>query len=194
MSGEIDLRAIKDLLVIIKDISELMIDLAYTSLLYFNKEIAEEVFFLEERMDKLNYKLKLITLRAARSEEPEKLMAILEIADAVERVADASLKIAENVFRKEIHPVFVDAMKEADEIIIKETVNKDSKMIGKTVKELKIKTNTGMHIFLVKRGNEYIYRLDNLRFKENDIIFAEGPEDGKKEIEELLGKESVSDL
>jgi len=78
-------------------------------------------------------------------------------------------------------------MKEADEIIIKETVNRNSKMINKTVRELKIKTNTGMHIFLVKRGNDYIYRLDNFKFKENDIIFAEGPEDGKKEIEELLG-------
>ncbi|MCK4310320.1 MAG: hypothetical protein KAV80_02585, partial [Methanomicrobia archaeon] len=72
-------------------------------------------------------------------------------------------------------------------IIIKEAVTKNSRMIDKTVKELNVKTNTGMHIFLVKRGNKYIYRLDNLTFKENDIIFAEGPEDGKKEIEELLG-------
>jgi len=59
-------------------------------------------------------------------------------------------------------------------------------MIGKTIRDLKIKTSTGMHIFLVKRGNEYIYRLDNLKFKENDIIFAEGPEDGKKEMKNFL--------
>ena len=187
MNGEIDLWGIKDILVGIKDTSELMIDLAYTSLLYCNEEIAGEVFDLEKKMDKLNYKLKLITLRAARTEEAEKLIAILEIANAAELIADAALKIAENVFREKIHPIFVDAMKEADEIIIKETVNRNSKMINKTVRELKIKTNTGMHIFLVKRGNDYIYRLDNFKFKENDIIFAEGPEDGKKEIEELLG-------
>lgn len=187
MNGEIDLWGIKDILVGIKDTSELMIDLAYTSLLYCNEEIAGEVFDLEKKMDKLNYKLKLITLRAARTEEAEKLIAIIEIANAAELIADAALKIAENVFREKIHPIFVDAMKEADEIIIKETVNKNSKMINKTVRELKIKTNTGMHIFLVKRGNDYIYRLDNFKFKENDIIFAEGPEDGKKEIEELLG-------
>ncbi|HEC88349.1 potassium channel protein [Thermococci archaeon] len=187
MNGEIDLWGIKDILVGIKDTSELMIDLAYTSLLYCNEEIAGEVFDLEKKMDKLNYKLKLITLRAARTEEAEKLIAIIEIANAAELIADAALKIAENVFREKIHPIFVDAMKEADEIIIKETVNRNSKMINKTVRELKIKTNTGMHIFLVKRGNDYIYRLDNFKFKENDIIFAEGPEDGKKEIEELLG-------
>ncbi|MCD6467183.1 MAG: potassium channel protein [Methanomicrobia archaeon] len=187
MNGEIDLWGIKDILVGIKDTSELMIDLAYTSLLYCNEEIAGEVFNLEKKMDKLNYKLKLITLRAARTEEAEKLIAIIEIANAAELIADAALKIAENVFREKIHPIFVDAMKEADEIIIKETVNRNSKMINKTVRELKIKTNTGMHIFLVKRGNDYIYRLDNFKFKENDIIFAEGPEDGKKEIEELLG-------
>ncbi|MCK4247047.1 MAG: potassium channel protein [Methanomicrobia archaeon] len=183
MNGEVDLWGIKDILVDIKDTSELMIDLAYTSLLYCNEEIAGEVFDLEKKMDKLNYKLKLITLRAARTEEAEKLIAILEIANAAEVIADAALKIAENVFREKIHPIFVDAMKEADEIIIKETVNRNSKMIDKTVRELKIKTNTGMHIFLVKRGNDYIYRLDNLKFKEKDIIYAEGPEDGKKEME-----------
>lgn len=187
MNGEIDLRGIKDILVDIKDTSELMIDLAYTSLLYRNEKITEEVFNLEKKMDKLNYKLKLITLRAARTEKAEKLIAILEIANAAEVIADAALKIAENVFRKKIHPIFIEAMKEADEIIIKEAVTKNSRMIDKTVKELNVKTNTGMHIFLVKRGNKYIYRLDNLTFKENDIIFAEGPEDGKKEIEELLG-------
>lgn len=187
MNGEIDLRGIKDILVDIKDTSELMIDLAYTSLLYRNEEIAEEVFNLEKKMNKLNYKLKLMTLRAARTEEAEKLIAILEIANATEVIADAALKIAENVFREKIHPIFIDAMKEADEIIIKEAVTKNSRMIDKTIKELNVKTNTGMHIFLVKRGNKYIYRLDNLTFKENDIIFAEGPEDGKKEIEELLG-------
>jgi uncharacterized protein with PhoU and TrkA domain len=187
MNGEIDLRGIKDILVDIKDTSELMIDLAYTSLLYRNEKIAEEVFNLEKKMDKLNYKLKLIILRAARTEEAEKLMAILEIANATEVIADAALKIAENVFREKIHPIFIDAMKETDEIIIKEAVTKNSRMIDKTVKELNVKTNTGMHIFLVKRGDKYIYRLDNLTFKENDIIFAEGPEDGKKEIEELLG-------
>jgi len=119
MNGEIDLWGIKDILVDIKDISELMIDLAYTSLLYRNEEISWEVFNLEKKMDKLNYKLKLITLRAARTEEAEKLIAILEIGDAAEVIADAALKIAENVFRKKIHPIFIDAMKEADEIIIK---------------------------------------------------------------------------
>lgn len=183
MNGEIDLRGIKDILVDIKDTSELMIDLAYTSLLYRNEKIAEEVFNLEKKMDKLNYKLKLIILRAARTEEAEKLMAILEIANATEVIADAALKIAENVFREKIHPIFIDAMKETDEIIIKEAVTKNSRMIDKTVKELNVKTNTGMHIFLVKRGNDYIYRLNNLKFKENDIIYAKGPEDGKKEME-----------
>ena len=35
----------------LKDTSELMIDLAYSSLLYNNREIAEEVFQMEEALD-----------------------------------------------------------------------------------------------------------------------------------------------
>ncbi len=191
MSGETDLWGIKDTLVEIKNTSELMIDLAYTSLIYYNKEIAEEVINLEERMDRLHYKLKLITLRAAREEEAESLIAILELGNAAEVIADAALKIAENVFRKKIHPIFIAAMNETSEIIIKESVKENSKMIGKTVRDLKVKTTTGMHIFLVKRGNSYIYQLENFKFKEDDVIFAEGPEDGKREIRELLGIEEA---
>ncbi|MEA1994403.1 MAG: PhoU domain-containing protein [Euryarchaeota archaeon] len=187
MNGEAELRRIKDILIEIKDTSELMIDLAYTSLIYRNKDIAEEVIVLEERVDKLHYKLKLITLRAAKKEKPENLIAILELGNAAEMVADAALKIAENVFRTKIHPIFIEAMSETDEIIVKEVVTKNSRMIGKTVKDIGIKTNTGMHIFLVKRGNRYIYKLDTLIFKKGDIIFAEGPVDGKEELKEWVG-------
>jgi uncharacterized protein with PhoU and TrkA domain len=191
MSGEAELWGIKDILVDIKNTSELMIDLAYTSLIYCNETIAEEVVNLENQVDKLHYKLKLITLRAAKTEDPKTLIAVLEMANATEVIADAALKIAENVFRKKIHPVFLDAMKETDEIIIKEAVTESSPMVGKTVRDLRVKTTTGMHVFLLRRGNEYIYRLDNIIFKEGDIIFAEGPEDGKEAIEELLGVREV---
>ena len=37
----------------LKDTSELMIDLAYSSLLYNNREIAEEVFQMEEALDEM---------------------------------------------------------------------------------------------------------------------------------------------
>ena len=42
-----------------KDISELMIDLAYSAALFHNKELAGEVMELEKKFDDLVYMLKM---------------------------------------------------------------------------------------------------------------------------------------
>ena len=47
------MNKIETMLLELKDTSEFMVDLAYSSLLYNNSEIAEEVIFLEGRMDEL---------------------------------------------------------------------------------------------------------------------------------------------
>ncbi|MFO7966695.1 MAG: RNB domain-containing ribonuclease, partial [Archaeoglobaceae archaeon] len=59
-------RTVKDLLVEIKDTSELMIDLAYSAVFFDNDDIAEEVISLEKNM--VDY-LKEIR-RAHYSEKP----------------------------------------------------------------------------------------------------------------------------
>ena len=44
---------IRSCLVEMKDLSALMIDLAFSSVMYNSEDIAEEVYLLEERMDDL---------------------------------------------------------------------------------------------------------------------------------------------
>lgn len=48
---------VRETLIQMKDISELMIDLAYSSALFNNKELAEEVMALESKVDDLVYLL-----------------------------------------------------------------------------------------------------------------------------------------
>ena len=52
----------EDTVLEIKDKSELIVDLAYSSLLYNNKTIAEEVYELENLIDELYQKLQRETL------------------------------------------------------------------------------------------------------------------------------------
>jgi uncharacterized protein with PhoU and TrkA domain len=44
---------VRETLIMMKDISELMIDLAYSAALFNNRELAEEVMELERKMDTL---------------------------------------------------------------------------------------------------------------------------------------------
>ena len=46
-------KTVEDIVLEIKDKSELMIDLAYSSLIYDNKTIAKEVYDLEDLIDVL---------------------------------------------------------------------------------------------------------------------------------------------
>ena len=77
--------SVKDILIEMKDMSELMVDLAYSAVLFNNKAAAEEVLTLENRLNSMNYEIKKQSLVAARSlEDAEKLTTLLEIAEAAE--------------------------------------------------------------------------------------------------------------
>jgi uncharacterized protein with PhoU and TrkA domain len=170
-----------------KDTSELMIDLAFAALLFRDIEIAEDVKELEEKMDILNYQAKTTVLDMVRDISKERFLSVLELINATESIADAALEIALNVFRGEIHPIFKEAMQETEEVVARFHLSEDSVLGGQTLEELKIATKTGMHVFLVKRGKDYIINPQrDFRLLQNDIIFAEGPPDGKVQLESLL--------
>ena len=48
----------QEMLLELKEKAELMVDLAYSSIIYNNKELAEEVYELENLVDELNEELK----------------------------------------------------------------------------------------------------------------------------------------
>src|SRR5665648_909413 len=88
-------HSMKDILTSMKDTSELMVDLAYSAVIYNNKDIAEEVLRLEEKMDTLGYHIKIAAMLAARRiEEAEALSGALQIAAASEHIANAAGDIA----------------------------------------------------------------------------------------------------
>ena len=111
--------SVKDLLVEMKDISELMVDLAYSSILFKNKEIAEDVTELEGKMDELNYRIKITAMLAARSvEDAERISAVLQFASASEKISNAAGDLSNIILRgMKIHPVVYEALEDAEEQI-----------------------------------------------------------------------------
>ena len=66
--------SIKNLLIEMKNMSELMVDLAYSAVLFNSKAAAEEVIELENDINEMNYEIKKESLVAAHSyEDAEKL-------------------------------------------------------------------------------------------------------------------------
>lgn len=170
-----------------KDTSELMIDLAFAALLFRDTNIAEDVYELEERMDRLHYRARMTVLDMARNVSREGLPSVLELITATENIADAAIEISSSVFRGEIHPIFKEAMQETEEVVGRFTISRESVLADQTLEALKLATKTGMHIFLVKRSKDYILNPEkDFRLAKDDIIFAEGPPEGKAKLETLL--------
>ena len=88
-------KTVKELLVELKDASELMVDLAYAAVFFNEEKLAREVDRLEERMNGHLRRLRIMAMLAARSpEDAEGMAGVLWIADAIERIGDAASDIA----------------------------------------------------------------------------------------------------
>ena len=57
--------SIKNILIEMKNMSELMVDLAYSAVLFNSKDAAEEVLKLENKVNSMNYEIKKESLVAA---------------------------------------------------------------------------------------------------------------------------------
>ena len=172
-----ELEEIKDCLVEMKNLSSLMVDLAFSSVMYNSEDIADEVYLLEEKMDKLSLKAKMLTLKAAKHEKnPENLLSIIEMATINEQISDSAYEIAELVLRDvEPHPIIRKIMHDVEEEIGRVKVNRGSILIGKSLKQLKLPTKIGVRLIAIKRGGKYIYNPSkDEKIKEGDILIAVG--------------------
>ena len=187
--------SVKELLTEMKDISELIIDLAYSALLFNSKEIAEEVKFLEVRMDKLNYEIRITAMMAARTkEDAEQLAGILQIAQAAEKISNIAgdLIVLMHIQPKDLLPRI---LKNADEQIFRTQVSDRSMACTKSIGTLKIESETGMRVIAIRREKCWIYNpQSNNTIQANDILIVKGTDEGFKDLNNFLqGKQEVLD-
>jgi len=171
----------------LKDTSELMIDLAYSSLLLNSKELAEEVQKLEEHMDKLHTEFELLVLSSKiKKEEAKGFLGLIRLGVVTEKIADAAAQIAEVVLRGiEPHPVLALAIKEAEETITYTKVTEKSPLTNKTLREAKIPEETGMWVLAIKRGDKCIRPKPYTRIQVGDILIASGYAEGEEDLKKL---------
>lgn len=176
--------------------SELMVDLAYSAVLFNSKDAAEEVLKLENRVNSMNYEIKKQSLVAARSyEDAEKLTALLEIAEAAESMANAAKDLADLVITGfKPHPVFKMVMEESDKMIMRVEVYPNSEISNKTLGDLLLVNRTGMTVIAIRRGDSWIYgpNKDTLILSD-DVLLAKGTETGSEVLCKLAHGEITLD-
>jgi uncharacterized protein with PhoU and TrkA domain len=191
-----DLDRAIDVLVEMKNISEVAIGLAYSALVLRDQGLAAEVNQLEDRLDEMKERLEVWVLRSATEQlDPSPLRGLLHLAGAAEEIGDAAQTMVWLVEQgEELHPILRIALGDADEVVVRVPVAAASAVDGRTLGELSLETETGFYLLAIRRGGRYIYRpRRDVRLAAGDELIATGPDEGHALLAELCGFRLIED-
>jgi uncharacterized protein with PhoU and TrkA domain len=182
--------SVRELLVEMKNLSELMIDLAYSAALYNDKELAEDVLSLESHVDTLAYLLDMEIMVAARGDpkDAEALIGVSTVAAATDKISDAAADIAAIVTHNiGVHPIASAIFERVEERLMKATVRDESVIAGKQIGELDLAARMGVDIIAIRRNKDWIINPgETERVFRGDILIARGAPVGIKDFKELV--------
>jgi len=187
-------KKIVDALVELKNTSELMLDLAYSSIILNSPELAREVQELEEHVDDLHTKFELLILSSGFTpDESKDFLGLIRLGIVTEEIADAAAKMGEIVLRGlKPHPVLKIAVEEAEETVTSVQVSENSVLNGKTIKEARVADRTGMWILAIKRGKRWLRPKPNTRIEAGDVLIASGYAEGEEDLERLASGKTAN--
>jgi uncharacterized protein with PhoU and TrkA domain len=192
-SEEVDVsdldRAI-DVLVEMKNISEVAVGLAYSALVLRDQGLAAEVNHLEDRLDEMKERLELWVLRGAQEHlDPSALRGLLHLAQAAEEIGDAAQQLVWLVEEgEELHPILAIALGHADEVVVRVPVAAGAPADGASLHALCMETETGFYLLAIRRGGRYLYRpRAGVTLQAGDDLIATGPDEGHALLAELCG-------
>ena len=179
---------VRELLLEMKNLSELMIDLAYSAALFNDKDLAEDVIELEARVDTLAYLLDMEIMVAARdAKDAEALIGVSIVAAATDKISDAAADIAAIVTQNiGVHPIVSTIFEKVEKHLTKATVKEGSVIAGKQIGKLDFASRMGVDIIAIRRNKDWIIDpKDSERVFRGDVLITRGAPQGVKDFKEL---------
>jgi uncharacterized protein with PhoU and TrkA domain len=179
---------VRDLFLEMKNLSELMIDLAYSAALFNDRELAEDILELEHRVDTLDYLLEMTIMIAARdAHDAEALAGVSAVASAADKISDAAADIAAIVTQNiGVHPIVSQVFEKVEERLIQAKVSAGSSLAGQRVSELDLAPRMGVDIIALRRDKDWIINPEKTEhIRSGDVLIVRGVHSGIKEFKEL---------
>lgn len=185
-----DLDRAVDVLVEMKNLSEVAVGLAYSALVLRDAGLAAVVGHLGGRLDEMKDRLELWVLRAAGGKaDPSPLRGLLHLAQVAEDLGRQALQMVVLIERQEkVHPVLAVALGESDDVVVQIPVARDSEAVGRTLSELRFSKDPGFTVLAMSRDGQYRHRpRGRVRLRSGDELIASGPDEGRERLAELCG-------
>jgi len=159
----------------LKDNADVMVDLAYSSLIYDNPDIANEVYELEEKSDETTEELQKIVLDDFKTGllTRNEALVLFRLSVAIENICDGAREIADVELRDiDLHPVLKISIEDSDEVFVKSILSGSSVLCDKTLGELSFASELGAWVIAIKRGNRWYYNPGKYtHLKAGDILY-----------------------
>jgi len=184
---------VRDLFLEMKNLSELMIDLAYSAALFNDRELAEDIFELENRVDTLDYLLEMTLMIAARdAHDAEALAGVSAVASAADKISDAAADIAAIVTQNiGVHPIVTQVFEKVEERLMQAKVSGGSSLVGKRVGELDLAARMGVDIIALRRDKDWIINPQKTEhIRGGDVLIVRGVYSGIKEFKVMAEQKS----
>jgi uncharacterized protein with PhoU and TrkA domain len=171
-----------------KDLSELMVDLAYAALYFGDPGMAEEVDTLEESMDELVHDMRAVCVMATRDpREADAMASVLQVVSSIERIANAAVDIARIVtHRLGIPRELVADLSAAEEVSHRVRVRDGSHLARRPLADLELPVQTGMRIVAIRRDRSWLTEVEGEEILvPGDVLFLRGSPAGIPRLREL---------
>lgn len=181
-------RNVKTLLAEAKDMSELMVDLAYAAVYFGDDGMADAVDDLEETMSEIVAEMRAIALLAVRNRrEAESMTSVLHIVAAIERIANDAVDISRIVTRNlGIPAVLVADLARAAEVSHRLVVRAGSHLANRPLSDMELPVVVGMRVVAIQRGRRWHTDVDGDTIVEpDDVLFMRGEPAGIIRLREL---------
>lgn len=171
---------IRETLVELKDSSELAVDLAYSAVLFDNRELANEVLELEARANFLQYHARIALMLAAKNTaDAESLVGIFQVVDGAVAITEAAADIARVPQREMGIPSAFRALPDAHERFVRVEISTGSSLAGHPLSALDLDVDEAVRVIAVRRGSEWLFDPEgDDELLTGDVVFARGPDEG----------------
>lgn len=178
------MSTIKENLLKMKNLSELMTDLAYSAVFLRDKTITAEVEALYKQLRVLEEGTLKMLFRI-RTPEEERIWMI-DMMDSISEIGHCALRLAD-LTKVAAYPTIIrDVLKATDKRVLTESVARRSQLANRTIGESDVETKTKVRILAVMRKGRWNFKITrDLLLKPGDMIVAIGTAHAEKELHKL---------
>lgn len=179
---------VKDILKEMKNISEMMIDLAYYSAIYCDRTLVDEITRLRDHVDRLELQLMMQAAIAVRSaSEAERMLSVLVLSHSFTKISGAAVEIAK-IAKSKLTLNLPDHIMAMDKVVCRTRVMAGSWADGRNLGELYRKSDALLNVALIRSGGKWVVEPDiGYMLKEQDTMFAVGLRGNASKFREAVG-------